>query len=112
MANESDSPEYMTAESKERYQVAKINDEINAARVANDNLRAQMLVEHMAKETRRLDEKYKQPGTAWMNKMEYHFPDGHYETIPAGRYNVSEYLGLSMRASNRYAEAMRKSLLR
>lgn len=100
---------YTTSEAKERAALIEIHDEMHLARNTKDEALLERLAAQLAEEKRRLDQKYHRPGTSWMANLRFDYPDGHSEVLPAGRYTDAEWLGLSMSATARHAEAMAKA---
>ena len=96
---------YVTPEHKEREELETMRDAARTAREANDDKLAAKLDGMIQQEFSRLNRKYRRDGTAWMAKLECTYPDGRVETLPEGRYDRTEHLGLSMRMEARHGEA-------
>ena len=100
---------HVTPEHKEREDLETMRDSARTAREAGDDKLAAKLDGMIKQEFSRLNSKYGRNGTAWMGKLDYVFPDGHVEVLPAGRYDPREHLDLSMRMQARYAEAVTRA---
>ena len=98
---------YMSTEEKERGVVAEMRKALYEAREAQDQELVTRLVKKLEEEKRRIDLKYASPGTMWCERQTFDHPGGRTEVLPAGRYVVSEWRDLALRAAARHDEAMK-----